>query len=250
MTAMPGTECAARALIAMFLWVTQRDSAMSDPTSAWHTASLAAWDRALGDAMRPLSSNGARALGEALQHAATAVQQAARSDRVEAQRLRAENAALRTQLRDASDQLDCARAVALYLDEQNRLMATEAMMAVRERLRLLQKRMPSTDTDAVDDDCCCVVCTEILVLPVTNRCGHTLCAPCYSLLMHAKGFARSCPMCRGPLHVTDVAIQLRNLVESRYPGQVARRLDAFMTPRDGAAAKPGDQSAGASDNLC
>ena len=256
MTAMLGTEWTARALIAMFLWSSSTQYTMAEPaSSAWHTALTDAWSRALED-VAPLLRAEHRT--RALRSAAAAVQEAARADRAEAQRLRAENVALRAQARDVSEQLECARTVALYLDVQNaqlkdcnRLMVKEAMLEVRERLRLLQKRPPAyADTDAVDDDCCCAVCMEILVLPVTNRCGHTLCAPCYSRLMNGTGVARACPMCRGPLHVADVAIQLRNLVESRYPGQVARRLDAFMTPRGDAGVTLRDESAGANENLC
>jgi hypothetical protein len=255
-TAMPDTEWTARALIAMFLWCSSTQHTMAEPASgAWHNALVDAWNRALEDVvLLPPAEHYACAL----RRAATAVQESARSDRAEAQRLRAENVALRAQTRDVNEQLECARTVALYLDVQNaqlkecnRSMVNEAMLEVRERLRLLQRRSPAyADTAAVDDDCCCAVCMEILVLPVTNRCGHTLCAPCYTRLMNGTGVARACPMCRAPLHVADVAIQLRNLVESRYPGQVARRLDALMALRGDAGATLRDESPGASDNLC
>lgn len=256
MTAMLGTEWTARALIAMFLWSSSTQHTMAEPTSStWHLALIDAWDRELEDVTLLLRAEHHTC---ALRRAATAVQESARSDRAEAHRLRAENVALRAQTRDVTEQLECARTVALYLDVQNaqlkdrnRSMVKEAMLEVRERLRLLQKRSPAyADTDAVDDDCCCAVCMEILVLPVTNRCGHTLCAPCYTRLTSETGVARACPMCRGPLHVADVAIQLRNLVESRYPGQVARRLDAFMALRGDAGATLRDERPGASDNLC
>jgi len=249
---------AARALIAMFLWVTPPNTAtMTDVTSVWHASLRSAWDAATEEAWRSLeSSEHTRAVGEALRSAASDLEQAVLSDRAEAHRVGNENVSLRLEVRDLHEQLECARAIACYLDEQNtqlkeanRLLATEAMVEVRARLRLMEQRTPAKPTDAVEEDCCCAICTEILVLPVTHRCGHTLCAPCYSRIIHGTGVARACPMCREPLQVTDVAIQLRSLVESRYPREVAQRLDAFIAQRDGANARLRAQSTDASDNL-
>lgn len=46
------------------------------------------------------------------------------------------------------------------------------------------------------EDVTCPICLEILVAPVTLRCGHTFCAHCAQTLSKAFGRNALCPVCR------------------------------------------------------
>jgi hypothetical protein len=75
----------------------------------------------------------------------------------------------------------------------------------------------------LDDDFACAVCQEVLVLPVTQACGHTLCWLCTHTLLNDEQAAR-CPMCRAPMVETSVTVQLRAIVEKRYSALTTARL--------------------------
>jgi hypothetical protein len=77
----------------------------------------------------------------------------------------------------------------------------------------------------IDPDCCCAVCFDVLVDPVTMPCGHTLNQRCLQLLVAAASDGagqRACPTCREvlPAVLPSVNIQLRNLVQRHHPIQV------------------------------
>ena len=69
----------------------------------------------------------------------------------------------------------------------------------------------------------CTVCMEVLLDPVTPLCGHSLDRRCLQKVLDAGG-RRACPTCRDPLpdQLPRVTVQLRDVVEQRYPEQVGR----------------------------
>ena len=75
----------------------------------------------------------------------------------------------------------------------------------------------------VDPSCTCAVCMEVLLDPVTPPCGHPLDRRCMQKLVDAGG-RRACPTCRDPLPVQlpRVTVNLRDMVQQRYPEQVRR----------------------------
>ena len=75
----------------------------------------------------------------------------------------------------------------------------------------------------VDPNFTCAVCMEVLLDPVTPLCGHPLDQRCLQKLMDAGGRA-TCPTCRAPLPVQlpRVTLNLRDMVQQRYPEQVRR----------------------------
>ena len=75
----------------------------------------------------------------------------------------------------------------------------------------------------LDDDFACAVCQEVLVLPVTQACGHTLCGICTHTLLNDEQAAR-CPLCRAPMMHAGVTVQLRAIVEKRYSALSTSRL--------------------------
>lgn len=79
----------------------------------------------------------------------------------------------------------------------------------------------------LDDDFACAVCQEVLVLPVTQACGHTLCGICTHTLLNDEQAAR-CPLCRAPIMHAGVAVQLRAIVEKRYSALSTARLSACL----------------------
>jgi hypothetical protein len=75
----------------------------------------------------------------------------------------------------------------------------------------------------MDPDFTCAVCMEVLLDPVTPPCGHALDQRCMQKLLDTGG-QRTCPTCRDPLpdQLPRVSVQLRNVVQQRYPEQVRR----------------------------
>ena len=69
--------------------------------------------------------------------------------------------------------------------------------------------------------CTCMVCWEVLYDPVTLPCGHSLDQRCLQKVLATE--QRGCPTCRAPLpaEVPAVNVQMREMVEERYPQQVA-----------------------------
>ena len=72
--------------------------------------------------------------------------------------------------------------------------------------------------------CTCMVCWEVLYDPVTLPCGHSLDQRCLQKVLATE--QRGCPTCRAPLpaEVPAVSVQLREMVEERYPQQVSPNL--------------------------
>ena len=70
-----------------------------------------------------------------------------------------------------------------------------------------------------------MVCWEVLYDPVTLLCGHSLDQRCLQKVLATE--QRGCPTCRAPLpaEVPDVSVQLREMVEERYPQQVSPTLE-------------------------
>ena len=75
----------------------------------------------------------------------------------------------------------------------------------------------------VDPSCTCAVCMEVLLDPVTPPCGHPLDQRCMQKLVDAGG-RRACPTCRAalPKKLPSVTVNLRDMVQQRYPEQVRR----------------------------
>jgi hypothetical protein len=77
----------------------------------------------------------------------------------------------------------------------------------------------------ISPNCCCTVCFEVLLDPITLPCGHALDKLCLQQVMDAasRGVGqRKCPTCRQPLpaEMPSVSVQLRDMVQERYPQQV------------------------------
>ena len=87
-----------------------------------------------------------------------------------------------------------------------------------------QKR--NREEQEVDPSCTCAVCMEVLLDPVTPLCGHPLDQRCMQKLVDAAGGGgrATCPTCRDPLPVQlpRVTVNLRDMVQQRYPEQVRR----------------------------
>ena len=86
--------------------------------------------------------------------------------------------------------------------------------------------------------CTCTVCWEVLYDPVTLPCGHSLDQRCLQKVLATE--QRGCPTCRAPLpaEVPAVNVQLREVVEERYPQQVrapapSRAKHPIQTPQWG-----------------
>ena len=90
-----------------------------------------------------------------------------------------------------------------------------------------QKRSQPEVEAEVDPSCCCAVCFEVLLDPVTLPCGHSLDQRCLQKVVAAASGGtgqRACPTCRNalPTQLPDVSVQLRTLVQWRYQEQVRR----------------------------
>ena len=88
-----------------------------------------------------------------------------------------------------------------------------------------KRSLPDEPTN-LDPDCCCDVCHEVLLDPVTLLCGHAIDQHC---LQHLAGLPtsaqRACPVCHKtlPRRLPEVTVQLREMVQQRYPEQVRGR---------------------------
>ena len=90
-----------------------------------------------------------------------------------------------------------------------------------------QKRSQPEVEAEVDPSCCCAVCFEVLLDPVTLPCGHSLDQRCLQKVVAAASGGtgqRACPTCRNalPMQLPDVSVQLRTLVQRLYQEQVRR----------------------------
>uniref|UniRef100_A0A7N8WW52 RING-type E3 ubiquitin transferase n=1 Tax=Mastacembelus armatus TaxID=205130 RepID=A0A7N8WW52_9TELE len=81
------------------------------------------------------------------------------------------------------------------------------------------------------DDCCCPVCLEIFMEPVTLPCTHTFCKSCF--LESVDKATLCCPMCRKRVSTwarqnsrnnTLVNQQLWRQIQTCFPQQCQRRL--------------------------
>jgi hypothetical protein len=84
----------------------------------------------------------------------------------------------------------------------------------------------------LDANWCCDVCLEVLLDPVTLRCGHSLDLRCLATIAATaqRGAARrACPTCRRALgkSLPGVNIKMRNMVEQLY-GPLVRRIYVFV----------------------
>lgn len=71
----------------------------------------------------------------------------------------------------------------------------------------------------------CVICSRLLLDPVTVPCGHSFCKQC---LQRALDFANVCPSCRSVMHFDDlvtlpVSTVLRNIIETALPQEYSMR---------------------------
>ena len=75
--------------------------------------------------------------------------------------------------------------------------------------------------DQLSPSCTCMVCLDVLYDPVTLPCGHSLDQGCLQKVLDSRG-QRACPTCRAPLpaEVPAISVQLREMVQERYPQQV------------------------------
>ena len=75
------------------------------------------------------------------------------------------------------------------------------------------------DEFEVEDDYVCLICLDVLYLPVTTPCGHTYCKQC---LKDAFDVKLECISCRQPILASfsvslPVNITLRKLIDKKYP---------------------------------
>ncbi|XP_075538310.1 E3 ubiquitin-protein ligase rnf168-like [Dermacentor variabilis] len=101
----------------------------------------------------------------------------------------------------------------------------------RKRLLSTPDSGGSSDESLTESDVTCPVCLSMVVEPVTMPCGHEVCNSCFAntVLMANK----ECPMCRMRIaswarkaarEGTLVNRRRWELIKSRFPQQVARRL--------------------------
>eukprot|EP00242_Pyramimonas_sp_CCMP2087_P002232 CAMPEP_0198229998 /NCGR_PEP_ID=MMETSP1445-20131203/114421_1 /TAXON_ID=36898 /ORGANISM="Pyramimonas sp., Strain CCMP2087" /LENGTH=158 /DNA_ID=CAMNT_0043910489 /DNA_START=679 /DNA_END=1155 /DNA_ORIENTATION=- len=78
-------------------------------------------------------------------------------------------------------------------------------------------------------DCCCAICHEVLLDPITLPCGHTLDKKClHDLLASGQaGVAQRCPICRAnlPRTLPQVSTVTQSLMEQFFPEAVKRRRE-------------------------
>jgi len=69
-------------------------------------------------------------------------------------------------------------------------------------------------------NCCCAVCFEVLLDPVTLPCGHSLDQRC--LQQRVVAGHRACPTCNSPIpdKPPAVTLALSRMLERLYPQQV------------------------------
>ena len=77
----------------------------------------------------------------------------------------------------------------------------------------------SNDEFEVEDEYMCLICLDLMFLPVTTPCGHTFCKHC---LQEALSIKLECISCRQSIassfSVTlPVNVTLRKLIEKKYP---------------------------------
>lgn len=85
--------------------------------------------------------------------------------------------------------------------------------------------------DEVHRDFCCAIRLDVPILPLTHRCRHTMCAPCNTRILTSASSVHVCPLCRAPIDDTEPSVQLRDIVERRYPLHVAHRLSTCLAER-------------------
>ena len=88
-----------------------------------------------------------------------------------------------------------------------------------------QKRSQPEVEAEVDPSCCCTVCFEVLLDPVTLPCGHSLDQRCLQKVVAAASGGtgqRACPTCRKalPAELPAINVQMRDLVQWRCQEQV------------------------------
>ena len=90
-----------------------------------------------------------------------------------------------------------------------------------------QKRSQPEVEAEVDPSCCCAVCFEVLLDPVTLPCGHSLDQRCLQKVVAAASGGTghlACPTCKKaiPTELPDVNVQMRTMMQRFYPAQVRR----------------------------
>lgn len=144
---------------------------------------------------------------------------------------------LKEQLDSANLRLRHLEEVSNSVKKANRTLAMDAMVQMHRRLivegRCRQEAVAKwpAGNDEVDRDFCCAICLDVLILPVTHRCGHTMCAPCNTRILTSASSVHVCPLCRAPIDDTEPSVQLRDIVERRYPLHVAHRLSTYLAER-------------------
>jgi hypothetical protein len=144
---------------------------------------------------------------------------------------------MRDRARTIAELVAATRCNARLADENDRLLRANATPATRasgldaardeskcaDALPPTKRRVLPSSFLPLDDDFACTVCLEVLVLPVTQPCGHTLCWVCTRTLLIDEQAAR-CPLCRAPMVHAGVAVQLRAIVEKRYSALSTARI--------------------------
>ncbi|KAL5473988.1 hypothetical protein EMCRGX_G028558 [Ephydatia muelleri] len=100
--------------------------------------------------------------------------------------------------------------------------------AAADRTNSSKKAEPFSEsvTDEPSDDCVCKICYELLLDPVALYCGHTFCQLCIAKLCFNNGMLATfrCPLCNQPCQtMSSVNIQLRDIVQSKYPQLTEQR---------------------------
>ena len=97
-----------------------------------------------------------------------------------------------------------------------------------ERVPSLPRVFADMPHDFPGDDFCCIICTELLLRPVTMACGHTVCLHCLSQWFSQQADDKVCPQCRQNLNQVDIKqcavnIQMEAIVSSCFPERSTQR---------------------------
>ena len=75
-----------------------------------------------------------------------------------------------------------------------------------------------TNESEVQEELQCIICLDIMFLPVTTPCGHTYCKQC---LLDSLRVKKECIICRKPLIGQELNlttnIVLQKIIEKKYP---------------------------------
>lgn len=100
------------------------------------------------------------------------------------------------------------------LRRANAALVAEAARTGADGLpRGCKRRMIPNSFRMLDPDFACVVCLEVLRMPVTQSCGHTMCMTCTRQIMLKSDPGPRCPLCRAPIADACVSVQLRAIVD-------------------------------------